>query len=261
MGVPATALTRLMQLHRAGFLPKRAAMLELGEQNLNCTGQAEFARAFVKLMAGSDLAADERLVRLCDGGLAGDLFELAGFSVTCLDVFAGKRTVEMDLNYASPPDRFRAAFDIVTNFGTTEHILNQYNTFKFIHDCVRPGGLMVHQLPMEGWSDHCLVKYTPKFFFLLAMANEYMVVDFRINSGAICTNDVSYWTSLQGDVLGAKSSTGNPVQNTGCFFALRKDRDRPFAPPVDSTSGPLSPAEIAKLRLFRATERSVGSVA
>lgn len=232
-------------------------MLELGEQNLNCAGQVETARAFVNLMSGSNLSIDDRLVQLSEGGLAGDLFELAGFSVTCLDVFAGKRTVEMDLNHASAPDHFKGGFDVVTNFGTTEHILNQYNTFQFIHDCVRPGGLMIHQLPMEGWSDHCLVKYNPKFFFLLAIANDYSLVDFRINVGAACTNDVSYWTSMQGNILGAKTASGSPAQNKGCFFALRKETDRPFRPPIDKTSGPLSAAELSELRVFGPAVRPV----
>ena len=246
MGVPATLVIRLMLLHRANLLRKGQRMLELGQQNLNCAGQAHVIQQFASVISGADPDAD--FDALADRGLSGDLFELAGLDVTCLDIFEGKRVHVADLNHDAPPVNWRSAFDIVTNFGTTEHILNQYACFDFIHNCTKPGGLMIHQLPMQGWSDHCFVKYNPKFFFLLAIANDYTLIDFRINAGAKCTNNVSYWTSMQKDILGPKTDTGDPDQNKGCLFVLRRENDQPFVPPIDKTSGPLTKAELSQLQ-------------
>ena len=36
----------------------------------------------------------------------------------------------------------------------TEHVLNQYNSFKVIHEETRPGGCMRHQLPASGFPDY-----------------------------------------------------------------------------------------------------------
>ena len=39
---------------------------------------------------------------------------------------------------------------MVTNFGTTEHIANQLQSFKIIHDLAAPGALMLHVVPAGG---------------------------------------------------------------------------------------------------------------
>ena len=250
MGVPAKALTRILALHRAGLIHSGQSMLELGEQNLNCNGQEAIVSNFVSVLSNKKIKQNQEINELASRGLAGDLFEMDGLSVTCLDIFAGKRTVITDLNTAPPPDDFIGRFDIVTNFGTTEHIINQYNAFHYIHHCVRKDGLMIHQLPVSGWRDHCLVQYNPKFFFLLALANDYTLVDFRINIGLVDQSDVSYWNTLQGNILGPKSDIGQAEQTKGCFFVLQKTHDKPFKVPMDKTSGTLSADELKPLRRF-----------
>lgn len=65
-------------------------------------------------------------------------------------------------------------FDIVTNFGTSEHVFNQAAVFESIHNACRVGGYMVHAVPCAmRW--HGLFGYTDKFFTELARANGYEV--------------------------------------------------------------------------------------
>ncbi len=64
-------------------------------------------------------------------------------------------------------------YDLVTNIGTAEHVFNQYQFFKNMHDLTRPGGLMIHSLPNQGCYDHGFYNYHPTFFFDLCEANEY----------------------------------------------------------------------------------------
>jgi hypothetical protein len=45
------------------------------------------------------------------------------------------------LNHEPTPQKFVGDFDLVVNFGTTEHLLNQYNAFKVIHDATKVGGV------------------------------------------------------------------------------------------------------------------------
>jgi len=71
-----------------------------------------------------------------------------------------------------------AYFDIVTNFGTTEHVeASQYNAFKNIHNFVGVGGVMIHALPLVGhWEGHCNYHYEEDFFTTLAKGNDYECV-------------------------------------------------------------------------------------
>ena len=64
---------------------------------------------------------------------------------------------------------------MVTNFGTTEHIANQLQSFKIIHDLAAPGALMLHVVPAGGMPTDGLVSYNPKFFWLLCRSNGYRV--------------------------------------------------------------------------------------
>src|SRR5688572_9412418 len=67
-------------------------------------------------------------------------------------------------------------FDIVTNYGTSEHIPDQYQVFRNIHELTRVGGMMVHCIPyFPDWPDHGLHGYSKDFLWRLAQANEYRV--------------------------------------------------------------------------------------
>jgi hypothetical protein len=61
----------------------------------------------------------------------------------------------------------------VTNFGTTEHVANQLNALRIMHELAAPDGVMIHRVPSQGGFNHGLVNYTPKFFGMLARNNNY----------------------------------------------------------------------------------------
>jgi len=82
----------------------------------------------------------------------------------------------LDLNYDNVPAASLNAFDLVTNYGTTEHVANQLNAFKIIHDLTKPGGLMVHHVPAQGHLNHGLFNYNAKFFWMLCRSNGYKVI-------------------------------------------------------------------------------------
>ena len=83
------------------------------------------------------------------------------------------------------PEGCRGKYRLVTNYGTTEHVANQLNAFKIIHDLTAVGGLMVHSVPAQGMFCHGLVNYNPKFFWMLARSNGYkwlLTKDLRVHS-------------------------------------------------------------------------------
>jgi hypothetical protein len=66
---------------------------------------------------------------------------------------------------------------VVLNFGTTEHVINQLNSFKIIHEALKPGGVAFHNLPSIGYVDHGYYAYHDVFFKDLILANDYEVLD------------------------------------------------------------------------------------
>jgi hypothetical protein len=56
-------------------------------------------------------------------------------------------------------------YDLVTNFGTTEHVSNQFQCWKNIHRLLPVGGIVISEIPEIGsWKGHCNY-YVDKQFF------------------------------------------------------------------------------------------------
>ena len=97
-----------------------------------------------------------------------------------------RRSIPLDLNTDQVPQPLRRQFDLVINTGTTEHVANQAQAFRIIHDLTRKGGVMFHEVPAGSWN-HGLVNYTPKFFLLLHKQNDYQQVYMRERRTATCS--------------------------------------------------------------------------
>ncbi len=110
-----------------------------------------------------------------NGSWAGDFFEKCGFEYYSLDIAKGYKTTVFDLNSDKIPDNWNNMFDLVLNFGTSEHIFNQLHVFTLIHDMTRKGGFMMHQLPISGHADHGYFSYTTRFFTDIAYRNGYEI--------------------------------------------------------------------------------------
>jgi SAM-dependent methyltransferase len=84
----------------------------------------------------------------------------------------------MPLNLDEPvPFMFIGQFDVVTNYGTSEHVNDQYRLFKNAHDMCRVGGIIINIVPREGhWPGHCRYFYTRSFAESLALACGYEIV-------------------------------------------------------------------------------------
>ena len=71
--------------------------------------------------------------------------------------------------------------DIITNFGTSEHVEyqeGQYNCWKNIHNWLKVGGIMIHEIPEYGsWTNHC--RYFTDYNFFKNLENYgYSLLEF-----------------------------------------------------------------------------------
>lgn len=81
-----------------------------------------------------------------------------------------------DLDQPLPEDH-HDRYHLVTNYGTGEHVNDQYSFFKNVHDASRQGGVMVHQLNHEGFMPgHGRYYYNQKVVFNLARLCSYSIL-------------------------------------------------------------------------------------
>ena len=178
----ASTLPLLMALKRRGYIPNGSAVIEIGAQQLDesfvgatediaATGRvfgvATPPPSFARTGPRSDTNA------LAGAPLAREFWTWLGLSYASIDIDGSPGSIPLDLNYDEVPAELMGRYDVVTNFGTTEHVANQLQSFKIIHDLAAAGALMLHVLPAGGMPNHGLFSYNPKFFWMLGRSNGF----------------------------------------------------------------------------------------
>lgn len=88
----------------------------------------------------------------------------------------GRGTITADLNNTLILESIGPSFDLVTDFGTGEHIFDQAQVWRTMHDLTKPGGYIAFDRPAQGYQKHCFYLANECLFRDLAEANGYAVV-------------------------------------------------------------------------------------
>ena len=228
MGASGRTLSRLAMLVEQNLLPIGGRIAELGTQNLWCSPEdcVRFLRLFQERGANVSLTEVEA-GNAANGGYLGLLLKGVGFDYTAFDIFEAPDTKLMDLNIHFAPAELRSTFDLVTNYGTTEHVLNQMLAMRSIHDLAKAGGLIHHALPMGGYFLHCYFTYNLGIFHDLATANKYRLILQEISSGR--------WQHTP-SALREAGFEDPQFRDYGIEIVAQKMDDAPFRIPVDNIS-------------------------
>jgi hypothetical protein len=166
MAISLVGLQLIASLYKHGVLAHRRSVIEIGAQDL-FPKQDDIANLLTSLMGyrwTSDIAITSEL-----------LYKTLGFELyECIDADGRHNALTFDLNKDLVQDyRCEERFDLVTNFGTTEHVFDQGRVFQSIHNLCAVKGLMIHEVPFQKRFSHGLYMYQPTFFYDLAGANRY----------------------------------------------------------------------------------------
>lgn len=102
-----------------------------------------------------------------------------GFDHVSIDINKKDGALPFDLSKPFTKEMLETLgkFDVLTNSGTSEHVLDQYECFSNCHTITKENGIMVHIVPRTGsWLKHGDFYYDFDFFVELAEANDYGVV-------------------------------------------------------------------------------------
>ncbi len=252
MGISSGDLDILIMLKEQGYITHSTSMIEIGAQQLSNT----FLSASIQIeklahLFGASLPhpfSDPSPSHIVHGELehlnsqsppARIFWKWLGFNYKSIDLDGSHDSIPLDLNYDDAPKNAMGRYPLVTNFGTTEHVANQLNAFKIIHDLTAVGGTMIHNLPAQGMLNHGLVNYNPKFFWMLARSNGYkwLYIDF--------TSATSYYELPQNIVDHVAQYNSNIVDQSknyqtadaGLIVVLQKVFDTPYVSPLDVPTG------------------------
>jgi hypothetical protein len=256
----------LIRLREGGYLPDRAAVIEIGAQQIsnsvlrNSSQVEQLGRLFGVASAvpipgplSSKLGSDGYERMSAQAPLARDLWTWLGFSYASIDIDGSPGSIPLDLNFAAVPAQLVGKHHLVTNFGTTEHVANQLNAFKIVHDLTAPGGVMMHTLPTQGAFNHGLINYTPKFFWALATANDYrwLYFDFMTDANPHPMPDslVAAVRPFRAEIV--ETAATYRVEDCSLWVALQKRNGAAFAVPSDIKETPAQKVLRRGLKVLR----------
>lgn len=236
MGLGPPVLELYRQLKIRGALDGISEVMELGSQDFWCP-QSNLVKAlcaaFGCLAPGPELLntnnVQQQPARL--------LYEALGIKYHCVDVDGRVGTLVLDLNFDSTPEQHKGKYGLVTNHGTSEHLLNQFNVFKMMHDFARPGGVMVHAVPFTVHLEHGFFNYQPNFFECLARYNSYETLGIWVGPDWSLASFIP-WDPALLDFLTLNARTTHLL-----VVAQRKMYDREFCIPFQEQYENLVPDE------------------
>ncbi len=131
----------------------------------------EYINRFLLPLIGSRMI--ELGQKQTDGVAYKTYFEAIGFEHVSIDWQGRFDSLPLDLR--QPIEHLPPA-DMVTNFGTTEHVSHQVGVWENVHRFVKPGGVLVSMCPMPGdWWWHGTHYPTEEFYRQFAERNGYRV--------------------------------------------------------------------------------------
>jgi len=123
-----------------------------------------------------------------------------GCDYICIDLCGENNSKKWDLSEPLPTDE---RFDIVCDFGTSEHVANLYQCFKNVDELCKIDGIMIHENPKTGsWPLHGHHFFTFQFYMELAQKQNYNILE-----------------------LGERAAMGNITDGWNVYCVLQKTRE------------------------------------
>jgi hypothetical protein len=236
MGLGPPVLALYCQLKRLGVFEGITDVMELGAQNVWCPKPGIVKKLFEAF--GKPPPPPDMLDRFANWkGSGSELYTALGFTYHCVDLDPQFNSIPLDLNFDPCPPEHVGKYGFVTNHGTSEHILNQYNVFKVMHDLTMIGGFMLHAVPFTVHLEHGFFNYQPNFFDALAKYNSYEVSGIWVGPGWQVASFIPWEPNLL-DYLVLNAQT------THLLVALvQKKYDKPFCVPFQGVYEPMTNEE------------------
>lgn len=234
MGLGPAAVKMTLELWQKDFFKGMNSVVEMGSQELHLA-----LTDFMELiqMAGLTNYKKENFAALSDWPAgprcsSKPFYEILGIKdYACIDLDKHYGAITLDLNRPLEDKSLYGKYDLVTDYGTNEHIFNTAEAYRTMHKLCKPGGiLMIGQVVYCGNGYYA---YDPSFFEGIAAANNYKIL---FSSYVISTTTPTrsgstnqFHIPLSRELLGALDWT--KTAQLGIYYAMQKQSESEFNTP------------------------------
>jgi len=132
-----------------------------------------------------------------------DFFTGIGYDHTSIDLNELHYSIPKDL---SAPIKWKEQYDIVTDFGTSEHVTDLYNALKNAYNACKLDGIVIHENPKTGhWLNHGIHYFSQEFWQELSKLAGYEILE-----------------------LGEVGAHGNTKTGMNVYVVFKKVKDKKF---------------------------------
>lgn len=170
MGISRGALRLLTETVREDV--RKGRVITFGVQSIQASESEARALLAAVGIAAADLPSSKHDAAQARRIHQERLFKLLGYEVVeGIDFYPDEKpTHVIDLN-VPVPESMRAQYDLIYDGGTAEHCFAAAEVFCNALRLARPGGRIIHHLPMNNWVDHGFYQFSPTLFFDFYGAN------------------------------------------------------------------------------------------
>lgn len=180
MGISRATIKLLMREgHREKFF---GSVLTAGRQDVYATSKdlQKYAKEMkFQLKPGVEMSISDEKIFQKKGYITDRALLLSlGFdnidSMDCSD--CEQCTIVHDLN-EDVSDKMHNKYDMILDFGTSEHIFNFPKVLENYNKMLKVGGRIIHGLPSSNYVDHGLYMFSPTLFYDYYSANKWDIID------------------------------------------------------------------------------------
>ncbi len=163
-----------------------------------------------------------------------DVFRMLGYSELQTVDFSEAESPDIihDLNEPVPVELYES-FDVVFDIGVVEHICDIFQALSNCMAMVKPGGVVVHIVPLHGWHNMTYFNFQPMFLQEVYAANGFeptrTFINFYPQYNEWQDQRMEYREYRYGDEMIFQQ----PRKLTNiCFFAKKATSAQPFVKPI-----------------------------
>jgi hypothetical protein len=219
MAIGPIHLAWLKRLAQSGSFRGSKSVIDLGPQDVQIS-RTVLAQAMRSLTPADRLAT--LLAAIFDGESVRrtaqrDFYALFGLQeYASLDAQDERADYKLDLN---APVSGLPEFDVVTNFGTTEHVFNIGEALRTVHELTRPSGVSLHAIPSFAFINHGFYNVHPNAMVEMARANGYDLLDFSYVDNAFHRNQLLAEQGVDATDFAALPIRLTDMENSQTFMA------------------------------------------
>lgn len=242
MGLADSTIELILNYYNKGYFKNYESVIELGSQDLKFEPRDKLLNLLSRKLDFDKKYLEQVFSEALKKSTPDDfspewVFKLLGFKgYCCIDADGRHNAFIWDLNAPIPEDQI-GKYDLITNYGTSEHVFNVLQIFKNIHDLAHTGSIMIHELPFQGYIDHGFYNYQPSFFEDLAFENKYEIIEKYVIT--CVPEDLTSTSEIVPFSKDALIEIYKKNLNAGLHYALRKVKSDDFRIPFHGKYDPL----------------------